>query len=162
MNIRHAIEKDLQGIVDIYNDAIEYTTATFDLEKVSIEDRKGWFDEHVHRYPLIVAVKWEKIVGYATLSPYNKKEAYSKTVELSVYVDREERGQGIGRALMDEILHLAKENEHRAVISLITKGNEHSISMHKRYGFFLCGELKEVGYKFNQWQDVLLYQLLIN
>ncbi|WP_075980040.1 GNAT family N-acetyltransferase [Bacillus massilinigeriensis] len=161
ITIREAIDDDLPEMLEIYNDAIANLTATFDLEKQTLEQRKVWFAEHGGQYPLIVAEEDGQIAGYCCLSPYNKKRAYSKTTELSVYLSEKFRGKGIGTALMREIIVRARELGFHTIISLITSGNDGSIKIHENLGFTYVGTIKEVGFKFGKWQDVSYYQLML-
>jgi L-amino acid N-acyltransferase len=161
LQIREAHINDLPVLLSIYNEAILNTTATFDLEPESLEKRKKWFSKYGDKYPLIVA-EWEgKVVGYGSLSPFREKPAFNPTTELSIYIDSNARGLGIGTALMSELIKRAKEHGFHTMIGGITAGNEGSIALHKKFGFTLAGHFKEVGYKFNDWQDVLFYQLTL-
>ncbi|MEW4282509.1 GNAT family N-acetyltransferase [Priestia koreensis] len=160
--IRKAAQADLPILTDIYNQSVLHTTATFDLTPVTPNERQGWFDAHGGHYPLIVAEEKGVVMGYASLSSFRDKEAYNGTVELSVYIDEAHQGKGLGKLLMSEILHQAKELHYHVVISGITKGNDKSVQLHARFGFEFCGEFKQVGYKFDEWQDVLFYQLILN
>lgn len=161
LTIREATINDLQAMLAIYNEAILNQTSTFDLEEQTMEQRKIWFSKYGSKYPLIVADFDGQVVGYASLSPFRDKEAYDKTVEISVYIDKGQRGRGIGKALMAKILELAKTLNYHTVIAGITAGNEVSVKIHENFGFEYIGCFKEVGYKFNQWQDVLFYQKMI-
>lgn len=161
VQVRLAALNDLPAILEIYNYAIRNLTATFDLEEQTIEQRRDWFDQHVGKYPLIVAEINGEVVGYSSLSPFREKEAYSQTAELSIYISPNHQGHGIGKKLMEEILKLAGENHYHVIIAGITGGNEASIHLHKRFGFEYIGCFKEVGFKFGEWQDVDFYQLLI-
>ncbi|MDC7721839.1 N-acetyltransferase family protein [Priestia megaterium] len=163
MIIRYAKEEDLPMLVEIYNQSVQTSAATFDLTPVTVEQRRSWFNNHISNelFPLIVAEKDGVVAGYASLSSYRDKEAYIQTVELSIYIDKNQQGHGIGKQLMKRILELAKELNHHVVISGITKGNDISIKMHEQFNFTFCGEFKEVGWKFDQWQDVLFYQLIL-
>ncbi|MCQ6264856.1 GNAT family N-acetyltransferase [Fictibacillus sp. WQ 8-8] len=162
VNIREALLRDLPAILDIYNDAIKTLTATFDLEEQTLEERKVWFEKYGGDFPLIVAKLDGKVAGYCCLSPFRDKAAYSRTTELSLYISSEFRGQGIGNALMEDILKRAADLGYHTVISSITGGNEASVKLHKKFGFEFVGNFKEVGYKFDEWQDVHFYQLMLN
>lgn len=98
MRIRTAREEDVEGLLEIYNYEVEHGTATFDLNCKTIEERLVWLREHnKDNHPLIVAEEDGKITGYASLSPYRDKEAYKATVELSVYIHKDWRGERTGR-----------------------------------------------------------------
>lgn len=161
IEIREAVIEDLPAILEIYNDAILTTTATFDLEEETLEGRTAWFLHHGDKYPLIVAVKDNHVVGYCCLSQFQEKPAYNPTSELSIYISAAHRGEGIGGKLMEDILFRAPKLGFHAIISGITAGNEASIRLHEKFGFSLVGTLKEVGYKFGEWQDVCYYELIV-
>lgn len=161
MIIREATIDDIEEILEIYNDAIIHTTATFDLEIQTLEERQFWFQQFDEIHPLFVAEINNKVVGYSSLSPFNKKEAYAKTVENSIYVHKNARGKGVATALLEKLIVAAKEVEHHSIIALITKGNEGSVKLHQQYNFEYIGVLREVGSKFGEWQDVYFYQLIL-
>lgn len=163
MEIRPAKESDVQELLDIFNYEVEHSRATFSLRKRTLEERMAWFHEHSGGpHPLIVAEKDGKVLGYASLSVYRSNDAYAKTVELSIYVHHEYRGQRIGDALMEGILAIArKEDSVHAVISVITSENEASIRLHQKFGFTFCGRMREVGQKFGRWMDIDNYELIV-
>jgi L-amino acid N-acyltransferase len=158
--IREAEIRDLPAMLDIYNDAIRNLAATFDLTEQSLEEREVWFRKFGDQYPLIVAEIDGEIAGYCGLSPYNPKAAFAKTVELSIYLSDRHRGKGAGGALMKEILTRGKQAGFHTVIAGITAGNDVSVKLHEKFGFEFAGRLKQVGYKFGQWHDVIYMQLL--
>ncbi|MDB5085304.1 MAG: N-acetyltransferase [Bacilli bacterium] len=159
--VRDAALDDLSAILNIYNRAILTTTATFDLEEQTLEQRKDWFSHYGGRFPLLVAEYNGQVVGYSSLSSFRSKEAFASTVESSVYIDENHRGLGIGKLLLTALLQRASALGHHVVIAGITGGNEISIHLHESFGFELVGCFKEVGYKFDSWQDVIFYQLIL-
>lgn len=159
--IRKALIIDLTAILEIYNDAITNTTATFDLDIQTLEEKKEWFHQYNDVHPLFVAEVGNRVVGYGSLSPFNKKEAYAKTVENSIYVHKDARGKGVAKLLLEKLIVAAKEVEHHSIIALITKGNDVSVKLHEQYNFQYVGVLREVGSKFDAWQDVYFYQLIL-
>ncbi len=163
LNIRKAAGSDISAMLDIYNFEVENGTATLDLERVSLESRLEWFELHnKNNHPLIVAEKNGEVVGYACLSPFRVKPAYNSTVELSVYVSHKHKGRGIGKALMSEILELAREDEKtHLVVSVITSENKVSCQMHEKFGFSLCGRIHEAAFKFGRAIDVIFYELKV-
>ena len=113
-------------------------------------------------HPLIVAEEKGEIAGYATLSTYREKEAYKSTVELSVYVSPNHRRIGVGTKLMEEILHLARNDESiHTVVSVITSGNAASCRLHEKFGFTFSGTIKEVGIKLGKYVDIDNYFLIV-
>jgi len=161
VTIREAQLDDLPRLVEIYNQAVVNTTATFDLEPIATEERRAWFLEHGPRYPLLVAEDHRGVLGYACISPYRPKPAYAKTVESSIYIDEQYHGQGIGTLLMKELLRRTAQLGYHTVLAIITGSNRGSIRLHQKLGFQQVACLKEVGYKFGAWQDVHFYQLML-
>ncbi|PPA70696.1 GNAT family N-acetyltransferase [Jeotgalibacillus proteolyticus] len=161
VNIRNAVSTDLPEMAKIYNQAIRETAATFDLREQTLEERQQWFDKYGENHPLIVAEINGEVAGYSSLSPFRDKEAYSRTTELSIYISPSFQGKGVGKSLMKEILSRAESLGHHVVIGGITGGNAVSVRLHEQFGFTFVGCFKEVGYKFDQWQDVHFYQLVL-
>ena len=161
MNIRKAKGADLEELLAIYNYEVEHGVATLDLQPKTLTEWWGWYNEHnIENHPLLVAEDNGKVTGYASLSSYRKKEAYKSTVELSVYVDANHRREGVATALMEAILEEAKKDERtHTVVSVITSGNEASEKLPKKFGFEFCGRIKEVGMKFEKYQDIDNYRL---
>jgi phosphinothricin acetyltransferase len=160
--IREAIREDLPDLMRIYNIAVRDTTATFDLEEQTLEEREAWFAHYGGPHPLLTAVMDDgRIAGYGSLSMFRAKPAYDRTVENSIYLDPDCWGMGIGKAMLAELIRRAKELGHHAMIACITDGNDTSVRLHKQFGFESAGNLREVGYKFGKWQSVTFFELLL-
>jgi phosphinothricin acetyltransferase len=157
--IRPAELKDLASITDIYNQAILNTTATFDTRTKTIEEQKAWFDKHGQKYPVLLGLEDNKIVGWASLSAWSDRCAYADTAEISLYVRNGERGKGIGRQLSEAILKAGKEAGLHTAIARIAEGNDASIHLAESLGFKHIGVMKEVGRKFGKLLDVYLMQI---
>lgn len=158
--IREATPADLPAITDIYNDAILATTATFDTQPKSYEEQEIWFNDHGSKYPLVVAVLQGTIVGWASLSRWSNRCAYSQTAEISIYVKEGYRSRGIGKKLMESIILRGRKAGLHTVISLITAGNDKSIHLHEAAGFQHIGVMREVGKKRGMLLDVCMMQLI--
>jgi L-amino acid N-acyltransferase len=158
LNIRAAKIDDLNEITEIYNQAILKTVATFDTEVKTIDERKKWFKDHGQKNPLIVAEEENDILGWAALSKYSTRCAYSDTAEISLYVKEEFQDRGIGKRLMEKIIQEGKKAGLHVIIARITDGNKKSIHLHKLVGFENVGIMKEVGWKFGKRLDVYLMQ----
>lgn len=158
VKIRKASLKDLKGITEIYNHAILNTVATFDTEIKTVKEQKRWFEEHGPKNPILVAEIDKEIVGFASLSKYSTRCAYSDTAEISLYVKEKYQGKNIGKQLMKEIIDAGEKAGLHAIISRISQGNKISIHLHETAGFKHVGIYKEVGYKFGKRLDVYLME----
>jgi phosphinothricin acetyltransferase len=159
---RTAQIEDINSITEIYNEAILNTTATFDTQIKTIEDRSDWFLQRDENFPVIVVEYHKKIVGYAALNKWSDKKAYDITAEISLYIEPGSRGQGIGKKLIEVIVTTAKEHTSlHSLIARITQGNEHSVYLHLMYGFEKIGVMKNVGQKFDKLLDVTLLQKML-
>lgn len=163
MFIRKAVEKDIPRLLDIYNYEVVNGVSTLDLTPKKLEEWEEWYAVHqTAEHPLLVAEIDGIVSGYATLSPYRKKEAYKTTAELSVYIAPEFRRQGVASALMEEILRLAREKGSlHLIVSVITSGNAASESLHKKFGFSYCGTIHEAGFKHGEYRGIDNYELII-
>jgi len=159
--VRDARQSDLPALLEIYNDAVLTSPATFDLEPQTLAQRKKWFLEHGRSFPLVVAEAHGRVIGYASLSRFRDKPGYSKSAEDSVYVHKDFQGGGVGKALMSVILERAVALGYHTVVAGIVPPNEASVRLHEGFGFVYVGNFKEVGFKFSRWQDVAFYQLFL-
>lgn len=160
--IRSAERRDADAIRDIYNAEVLETTVTFDLVPRSLEAQVAWIDEHSGGHPAIVAIDGDdRVAGFASLSPYRPRPAYAPTVEDSVYVARDRRGEGIGVLLLTELVERARVHGFHSIIGRIVGGHDASIALHRKCGFEEVGCEREVGRKFGRWLDVVLMQRMM-
>lgn len=158
VEIRSATLEDLEEITKIYNEAILRSVATFDTEIKTIEEQKRWFKNHGRKNPILVSILNRNIIGFASLSKYSSRCAYSDTAELSLYIKEKYQGKGYGSKLMESIIREGKKVGLHVILSRITEGNEKSVYLHKTNGFENVGIMKEVGFKFGKRLDVCLMQ----
>jgi L-amino acid N-acyltransferase YncA len=162
MRTRLATADDAEAIRTIYNAEVLGGTITFDMVPRSHEEQLAWLVDHRGAHPAIVAIDDAgSVVGFASVSPYRSRPAYSTTVEDSVYVDRQCRGEGVGRLLLSNLIELASAHGFHAVMARIVDGHEASIALHRVCGFDLVGVEREVGRKFSRWLDVAVMQRLL-
>jgi L-amino acid N-acyltransferase YncA len=162
VHLRLAERRDAGAIRSIYNPEVLESTVTFDLVPRSLEDQMVWLDEHAGGHPAIVATDGDaEVLGFASLSPYRPRAAYSTTVEDSVYVRRDCRGNGVGAALLGELVRLGTAHGFHSAIARIVGNHEASIALHSRCGFTTIGTEREVGRKFGRWLDVVLMQRML-
>lgn len=158
MTIRPARLSDLPAITKIYNEAIRNTTATFDTKPKTGEEQLAWFNTHDDRHPIFVAERDGSVVGWACLSQWSDRCAYSGTAEISLYIRDGFREKGIGRKLMESIDAEAQRRGFHTAVVRITEGNLASVHLAERFGFRPVGVMEEVGYKFGRWLDVHVMQ----
>ena len=159
--VRLARPGDAEAIRAIYNLEVTESTVTFDLVARTLADQLTWLTEHEGVHPAVVAEFDGEVIAFGSLAPYRSRPAYATTVEDSVYVRRDCRGMGCGRAVLSELLRLANLHGFHAVMARIVGGHEASIALHRACGFELVGVEREVGRKFGRWLDVVLMQRLI-
>jgi L-amino acid N-acyltransferase len=176
MHIRLAAPEDAEAIRTIYNVEVLGSTNTFDMVARTREEQEAWLLGHRGVHPAVVAVEagppgepeganigahGEIVLGFGSLSAFRERSGYAATAENSVYVDRSQRGRGVGRALLAELLTLAAAHGFHSVIARIAGHNETSIGLHRAAGFELVGVEREVGRKHRQWLDVVELQRLL-
>jgi phosphinothricin acetyltransferase len=154
--VRPAVVGDVPAMMAIYNHYVETSPATFDTVPVSLENRLAWFEHYAERGPfrLLVAEQAGKVGGYAGSGRFREKPAYATSVEMTVYVHPEARGQGIGAQMYERLFALlADQPIHRAYAG-VTLPNPVSIALHRRFGFRDVGIYDEVGFKLGQYWSV--------
>lgn len=158
--IRPATLADLQAILDIYNDIIATSTAVYALEPVTLENRRRWYDERITAgYPILVAVVDGVVLGFSTFGDWRGAwPGYRYTVEHSVHVRTLDRGQGIGRQLVEALFPIARAQQKHVMLGGIDAANTASIRFHERLGFERVAHFKEVGHKFGQWLNLVFMQ----
>src|SRR4030095_3632639 len=162
IRIREAIESDLPQLLIIYNEIILNTTAVYDYEPHTMEMRRQWFDaKKVQGFPVFVAEESERILGFSSIGPFRAWAAYKYSVENSVYVAANARGQGIGKLLLAPLIDAAGKLNLHTIIAGIDATNEASLRLHKRFGFEEVAHFKEVGWKFGRWLDLKFLQLTV-
>lgn len=159
--IRLAEPSDLAAINEIYNHYVLNSTCTYQEEPSTPAEREVWFAAHGPMYPVTVAIEGDRIVGWASLSPYHVRSAYRRTVENSVYVRPDCQRRGIGAALLGDSIERAKSLGHHSIIAAIDMDQAGSIALHEKFGFSRAGHLREVGFKFGRWLDVIYLQMLL-
>jgi L-amino acid N-acyltransferase YncA len=159
--VRQALESDLSAINDIYNHYVLNSTCTYQEEEETIEARRQWFETHGAQHPIITAEMNGRIVGWGSLAPFHSRCAYRRTVENSVYVHHEHHCRGVGSALLGNLIRRARSLEHHAIIAGIDGEQTGSFALHAKFGFQKVGHLKQVGFKFGRWLDVIYMQLTL-
>ncbi|MGC1239433.1 MAG: N-acetyltransferase family protein [Acidimicrobiales bacterium] len=163
---------DATALMNILNPEVVELSISFELVPKSLEEQREWIREHQATHLCLVAVNTdddlgeigardERILGFASVSPFRERPAYATTVENSVYVHRGARGRGVGERLLNDLLATAKNSGFHSVIARIVGENASSIRLHEKCGFTLVGTEVEVGRKHGRWLDVVEYQYVM-
>jgi phosphinothricin acetyltransferase len=161
IEIRAAEDRDLQAILDIYNEQVLNSTATFDIEPRSLEAQREWVKQFAPPYVLLVAENDGGAVGWGCLHPFGAKPGYRFTAENSVYIRSDARGSGIGKALLVALIEAGTTNGFHTIIARIAGDNPTSVRLHESLGFVVIGNEREVGQKFGRWIDVVIMQRML-
>lgn len=162
IQIRTALEQDLEALLEIYNDVIVNTTAVYDYEPHTLEMRRQWFRiKQAQGFPVFIAEDNGKVVGFSSIGPFRAWAAYKYSVENSVYVAADQRGKGIGKLLIAPLIQASEQLNMHTIIAGIDATNEASIMLHRSFGFKEVAHFKQVGYKFGRWLDLTFMQLLL-
>lgn len=159
--LRPAVADDIPAIARIYEHAVLNGTASFELDPPSQAEMLARFETLTRQsYPYIVACDGSgAVVGYAYAGPFRARPAYRWSVEDSIYVHPDAKGQGLGLILLERLLELCEAAGFRQMIAVIG-GSDHtpSIRVHEKAGFERIGVFKGSGFKFGRWLDTLLMQ----
>jgi L-amino acid N-acyltransferase YncA len=160
MEIRRASQADVPDMQAIYAHHVLHGTGTFEEEPPSVEELGARFAKVVDRgFGWLVATDASGVLGYGYYAPFRERSAYRFTVEDSIYVRDDVRGQGVGKALVKDLIGLATEQGLRQMVAVIgDSDNVGSIGVHASLGFHLVGTMKAVGIKFGRWIDVVTMQ----
>jgi L-amino acid N-acyltransferase len=165
VGVRAAIEDDLPAILAIYNEVIATSTAVYALEPATLDERQNWFTSRSKSgFPVLVAVDpGNGVLGFASFGDWRGAwPGYRYTVEHSVHVRHDVRGQGIGRALVESLFPLALGLGKHVMIGGIDAANDASIRFHERLGFERVAHFTEVGHKFGRWLDLVFMQRFLD
>lgn len=161
--IADAREDDLPAVLAIYNDVIATSTAVYTDTPVTLDDRVAWWRARTvdMRYPVLVAHDEQGVAGYATFGDFRSWPGYRFTVEHSVHVRADARGRGIGPALVSALMPRAAALGKHVMVGGIDADNAVSIRMHARLGFEKVAHMKQVGWKFGRWLDLVFMQRVV-
>lgn len=162
--IRAAVPDDLPGILEIHNDIVATSTAIYSLVPSTLEERGAWYDARVAAgYPVLVAAEADAVVGFASFGEFRGAwPGFRHSVEHSVHVRADRRGQGIGTRLLEALFPLASAMRKHVIIGGIDAANTGSLRMHERVGFERVAHFREVGHKFGRWLDLVFVQRFLD
>ena len=168
LEIRRAELKDAEALLSIYAPYVEQTAITFEYDVPTIEEFRERIVHITKKYPWLVGIVDDRVVGYAYASAFKERAAYQWAVETSIYVDKKERGKGIGRLLHDS-LEIALQEQGilnlNACISYLEQEDEYltldSVYFHQRLGYTQVAHFHKCGKKFGRWYDMIWMEKLI-
>lgn len=168
IQVRPARLFDASAMLQIYAPYVKETAVTFDYEVPTLHQFKEKIATGMERYPYLVAEAGGRIIGYAYASPFKERAAYAWAVETTIYLDREERGKGVGRMLankLEETLRQQNILNVNACLAYTDREDEHltsaSFLFHERMGYKKVAHFTQSGYKFNKWYDVIWMEKII-
>ena len=158
--IRPATEADLPAITAIYEHAVRFGTATFEIDPPDLAEMTRRFRTLADgQFPYLAAELNGAVIGYAYAGPYRPRPAYRFSVENSVYFDPKAQGRGIGKVIMQELIMRCEQRGFRQMVAVIgDSANVASIGVHRATGFRMIGTCENVGFKFGRWLDTVMMQ----
>ena len=156
-------EVHAEAILEILNEAIVNSTALYDYRPRGRESMQAWFGtKRASGFPVIGAVSPAgELLGFASYGSFRAWPAYKYSVEHSVYVHKDHRGQGLGPLLMEQLIAKAIEQQYHVMIGGIDAANRGSVALHQKLGFSHAGTIRQAGFKFGRWLDLAFYQRVL-
>jgi L-amino acid N-acyltransferase YncA len=163
MQIRDATVEDAATLAQIYNQGIEDRVATLETALRSPEERAEWLAAKGPRHPVLVAQDDAgTVLGWASLNAFNPRPAYDHVVDLSIYVGREQRGRGVGDALLGALTERARALGYHKMVLAAFPTNVAGMRLYERHGFTTVGIYHEQGMLDGRWIDVIVMEKLFS
>jgi phosphinothricin acetyltransferase len=160
--IRPATVADAAALCRIYNQGIQDRVATLETEERTPEERAQWLEARGPRHPVLVAESDGAVVGWASLNVFNPRRAYEHVADLSLYVEREWRGRGVGRRLLDALVARARELDYHKLVLAAFPWNEAGMRAYQRAGFRDVGIYREQGRLDGRWVDTIVMEKILD
>jgi phosphinothricin acetyltransferase len=158
-----AVDGDVEGILAIYNDVIATSTAVFSELPVTLDDRAAWVAARREQgYPVLVVRDDSGVAGFGSFGDFRTWPGYRFTVEHSVHVRADRRGEGIGRALVEALVERAEALGKHVMIAGVDSDNTASLALHERLGFVVVARMPQVARKFDRWLDLVLLERILD
>jgi L-amino acid N-acyltransferase YncA len=161
IRIRPATEEDAAAISVIYNQGIEDRIATLETELRTPEERQRWLASRGPRHPVIVAEVAGTVVGWGSLNQFNPRPAYQHVADFSIYVERDWRGKGVGRRLLEALIEQARTIGYHKMMLSAFPFNQAGIALYERMGFATVGICHEMGLLDGKWTDTIIMEKLL-
>lgn len=162
VRVLDATQAHVNAIWEIYNEAVVNTTASWDLEPVSLESRQVWMAERqAAGFPILVAESDGEVLGFASYGTYRPKAGFDTTVEHSIYCAPGARGLGVGSQLMEQLIDRARRGGVHVMLGVLDADNTASLGFHRRFGFVESVTVPEAGRKFGRWLTMTIVSLTL-
>ena len=163
VSVRAAREDDMAAVLDIYNEEVRHSTATYQYAERTLDEQVAqWLAKRADGHRFFVAVTdSDEVVGYANYGLFRPREGWRFTCEHSVYLHREWRGRGLGKLLLPAVMAHARERGFHSMVGVVDAANAASVRLHESMGFTVAGVIREGGYKFDRWLDVAFVQAML-
>ena len=162
VNIRTATPADVPEIARIYNEGIRDRLATLETEERTPQERLAWLEARDERHPVLVAERAGAVAGWGSLNVFNPRTAYAHVADFSIYVGREARGGGVGKALLAALVARARELGYHKLVLAAFPQNEAGMRLYTRFGFREVGIYREQGLLDGRWVDVVIMERLLH
>jgi len=157
--IRAAVHEDAAATAQIYNHYVLTTTVSFEEHPIDpAEQLARMKSSEIANLPWLVAESNDRVEGYAYASLWRPRSAYRHSVEVTVYVDPQSVGRGVGVRLYTKLFDFLRQRKFRTALATIALPNEASIALHEKFGMRKAAHFAEIGYKMNRWIDVGVWQ----
>ncbi len=159
-NIRSVETKDIEQLIEIYNYYVKNSPVTFDWESLDKTEMQRRVQRILQKnLPYLVLEEKGKILGYAYVAPFRGRKGWKWAVEDSIYLQPHYSGRGYGQQLLAALIKACQTQDIRIMVAVISsKGNIASLKLHQKMGFRIIGTMIDIGYKMNEWQDIVLLQ----
>jgi len=158
IGLRDATAADVPSICSIHNQGIEDRVATLDVDPHTLDEQTEWFRRHGPRHPVIVAESAGGIIGWASLNQFSARPAYRFVADLSVYIERQWRGKGVGTLLLQEIEARAHTLGYHKIVLAAFPFNQAGRRLYERFGFRMVGIYREQGLIDGRWVDTIIME----
>ena len=162
IRIRPATLTDVPDITRIYNEGIRDRLATLETDERTPEERRAWLEGRDERHPVLVAEREDAITGWGSLNVFNPRPAYAHVADFSIYVGREARGAGVGKALLAALIDRARALGYHKLVLAAFPHNQAGMRLYKHFGFREVGVYREQGLLDGAWVDVVIMERLLS
>jgi phosphinothricin acetyltransferase len=159
--IRPAVPEDAAAIARIYNEGIVDRVATLETETRTVEERLSWLADRSVRHPVFVAEMDGDVVGWGSLNAFNARRCYDHVADFSVYVARDRRGHGLGRAMIEHLIAAARGIGFHKLVLATFPFNIAGVTLYERVGFRTVGVYREQGRLDGRWVDILVMEKIL-